>query len=450
VLGLLLSACDDSGVNTPVVSNAAVKFTKTYGSGGSEILSQIIHVNSGGFLLGGYTSSSGAGGNDMLLTKISASGDVTWSKTFGGTGDDECLSVLETGDGGFVAAGQTNSFGAEGLDIYVVRVNADGGVIWSNIYKLPGDQFGLTILKDTDGGFVVCGNTNQNAGSNGDILVLTIAADGTFLSQSVYGSPMNDFAYRTTKTSDGGFLITASSFGFSTVNGDAYLIKLKANHSLEWSSTYGGDQYDVANEVAENSGHDLVVVGYTRSFGLTDGDILVFKIDHNGFVYTSEGWPRTIGSTFGRDEANSVVAASDGSFYVTGYVATSATDEDIFFVHYFGNSVYDYSRSYGSANNNDKGVSIIPAGTGYVIGGITASYGAGGNDMMIIGMNADSTGRYSACLTGSAFTPNGGSPANFNAVPVTTETYITQPAQMIMVTTVVGTAAITANVQCGQ
>jgi hypothetical protein len=446
ILALSFNSCDDAGIVTPIASSSG-KYSRTYGGSSSDVMTSMVSTSDGGYILAGYTVSFGAGDNDIYVIKLTAGGDVSWSKTYGSTGNDVCNSVKQTTDGGYILAGQTNSFGADSYDVFLIKTDGGGSVTWSDIYKVTGDQLGYSVVQDGDG-YVVAGHTNENnAASNEDVFIMRTSADGTLLWKQLYGGQLNDYAYKMIKTSDGGFLIAGATYNFSAAMGDIYLVKAKSDGSLDWSRTYGADGYEQANDILETGGHDFMVAGYTKSYGLTSGDMILFKTDHNGNVYVSEGWPGTIGDSTGLDEANSVTQATDGSFFITGYTTNGVMNKDIFFAHYFNNSVFDYTRSYGSSPASDIGSVILPKSDGYVIGGTSAA-NSGNNDLMLLGMKADSAGKYISCVNSNVFNPVGGSATGFDGIPASTQSYNPPAEQTISVTLTVNSAGTTTSTQC--
>ncbi len=73
-------------------------------------------------------------GCDIWVLKLNTDGSVAWQKTYGGSGDDEAYSIQQTSDGGYIVAGDTDSFGAGTADVWVLKLDSDGTVAWQKTY----------------------------------------------------------------------------------------------------------------------------------------------------------------------------------------------------------------------------------------------------------------------------------------------------------------------------
>ena len=82
----------------------------------------------GGFIVAGLTNSSGAGGQDAWVVKLTSTGNIIWQKTYGGPGDDHAISAKQTTDGGFVVAATTSSFGNGNSDVWIIKLNQNGSI----------------------------------------------------------------------------------------------------------------------------------------------------------------------------------------------------------------------------------------------------------------------------------------------------------------------------------
>ena len=125
-----------------LTSNGALQWTATAGdfAGSPEIGYSIVQANDSSYVVAGYTQSYGAGGGDIYLLKFDLSGNLLWQKTFGGSGFEGSFtintleplcSLAKTKDGGYVIAGSTNSFGAGSFDAYVVKVDSAANLQWT-------------------------------------------------------------------------------------------------------------------------------------------------------------------------------------------------------------------------------------------------------------------------------------------------------------------------------
>ncbi len=121
----------------------------------------IVETEDSGFLIIGFTNSFGAGEMDIYLVRIDADGNMLWERTFGGPQSEYGWAMAATTDGGYVLAGQTDSFGAGDKDGYLVKVNAEGEEIWSQTYGGLKEDRLFSIDQSSDGGFVLIGTTKS-------------------------------------------------------------------------------------------------------------------------------------------------------------------------------------------------------------------------------------------------------------------------------------------------
>ena len=129
----LLLVCLLSSLIIPVFGEESVIWTKTYGGSNNDDCFSVLEANDGGYILAGDTASFGAGETDVLLVKTDVNGNMQWNKTYGGVASDDVQFMIPD-DNGYVIAGRTYSFGAGDADFWLIKTDATGNMKWSKTY----------------------------------------------------------------------------------------------------------------------------------------------------------------------------------------------------------------------------------------------------------------------------------------------------------------------------
>lgn len=285
-------------------------FVKSFGGSGWDTGETIIQTSDGGYAVLGSTKSFGAEGYDFWMLRLDAKGGVVWQKTFGGFDNEIGRCVIQTSDGGFALAGFVGSFGAGQADGWLLRLDPDGNIIWENAYGgyLQDDAF--AIVENDDGGLTIAGGTRSAGAGSSDFWVFRVDASGEPLWSKTYGTADYDFAYDIVTTSDGGYAITGGVHCFAQC--DFWLLRLDADGSVVFDSTYGGDAREWGNAITATRDGGFVVVAETSSFG-SSSDAWVVKTDAAGAVI----WEKAFGGALS-DEAFGITESPDGTLVVTG------------------------------------------------------------------------------------------------------------------------------------
>jgi uncharacterized delta-60 repeat protein len=155
-----------------------VSWQRRYGEGYGESAHSIRQTSDGGYIVAGVTDSFGAGNYDFWVLKLDGTGQVTWQRSYGGTGDDSALAIRPTSDGGYVVAGYTASFGAGGYDAWVLKLDSNGDISWEKTYGGPATDSASSIKQTLDGGYVVAGYTASFGAGGYDAWVLKLDSNG--------------------------------------------------------------------------------------------------------------------------------------------------------------------------------------------------------------------------------------------------------------------------------
>jgi hypothetical protein len=365
-------------------------FAKTYGGTYEDIAFSVQQTSDGGYIVAGYTTSFGAGGEDIFLIKTDANGNIQWAKTYGGTAIDWAYSVQQTSDGGYIVAGGTHSFGAGSYDIFLIKTDADGNIIWAKTYGGTYSDYAYSVQQTSDGGYIVAGGTGS-FGAGGDIFLIKTDANGNIIWAKTYGGTNYDEAYSVQQTSDGGYIVAGYTESFGAGYGDIFLIKTDANGNVQWAKTYGGTDLDWAYSVQQTSDGGYIVAGFTYSFGAGYDDIFLIKTDANGNIQ----WAKTYGG-IDYDWAHSVQQTSDG-----GYILAGGTDSfgagyyDALLVKTDANGNISWAKIYGGTDDDIAFSVQQTSDGGYILAGGTDSLGAGYSGAFLV--KTDANGNIGSC-----------------------------------------------------
>jgi uncharacterized delta-60 repeat protein len=370
---------------------SAVSFAKTYGGAYYDGAYSVRQTSDGGYIVAGYTYSFGAGDHDLFLIKIDANGNIQWDKTYRGTSIDYAHSVQQTSDGGYIVAGGTWSFGAGWVDIFLIKTDANGNIIWAKTYGGTYRDVAYSVQQTSDGGYIVAGWTNSIGAGYSDIFLIKTDANGNRIWAKTYGGTSWDEAYSVQQTSDGGYIVAGYTRSFGAGSADIFLIKTDANGNIQWAKTYGGTYWDEAYSVQQTSDGGYIVAGGTYSFGAGWVDIFLIKTDANGNII----WAKTYGGG-SYDYAYSVQQTSDGGYIVAGWTnSIGAGYSDIFLIKTDANGNRIWAKTYGGGSY-DYAYSVQQTSDGgYIVAGETESFGAGSGDIFLI--KTDANGNIGSC-----------------------------------------------------
>jgi uncharacterized delta-60 repeat protein len=294
-------------------SSGTMQWNKTYGGAGKDEAYSVRQTSDGGYIVAGSTESFGTGSSDFWLVKTNVDGAVQWSKTYGGTSDDFTYSVVQTGDGGYALAGYTNSFGAGSSDFWLVKTNMSGTMQWNKTFGGTGSDRAFSVVQTSDGGYILAGETNSFGAGNLDFWLVKTDSVGTTLWSRTYGGGSLDVARSVKQTSDGEYIVAGWTNSFGAGGSDFWLIKTDGLGNQLWSQTYGDIFDEEAYSVHQTSDGGYVVAGTTTSYGFGGWDFWWVKTDVNGVMR----WNQANGGS-ADERAYSVQQTSDGGYILAG------------------------------------------------------------------------------------------------------------------------------------
>jgi len=258
-------------------------WSQTIGGSDYDYGHSVQQTTDGGYIVAGVTSSFTIPVDvedlrEVYLVKTNSEGYLIWNKTYGGPHIDVANSVQQTSDGGYVVAGITYSFGAGSGDFYLVKTDSNGVMLWNRTFGGSGLDDGRHVQQTEDGGYIVSGITQSFGAGGSDVFLVKTDSQGITQWENTFGGTGNDFGYSVQETSDGGYIVTGFTNSFGAGEFDVYLIRTDSDGNMTWSKTIGESGDERSYSVQQTLDGGYIVTGFTNSFGAGEYDVYLVKI----------------------------------------------------------------------------------------------------------------------------------------------------------------------------
>ncbi len=371
-----------------------------------------------------------------------SSATPTWQKRLKATGNEEMHNLIRCVDGGYAMIGTTTSIGAGGQDVFLIRMNDTGKVVWAKSYGSSGTEKGYSIKVDQtrDSGFAITAVTTGFSAQGEDLYFLKLDKHGTVQNQKKLGGAGTDYGRAVLQTSDGNYLVGGTS-GSAPKSGaqDAYVIKLDTAGDTLWTRKFGFAGLTTNHFISfqELAGGNVWLIGhgdhnvtpyvgylakvspsgqvlaekriYTNMFDapiaaatLINGNIALIGLNstNNGFSYSLQVmvldtsgnvlWARNL-SNGGNIRATGGFATSDSGLVVTGYTTGFGNSNEIINIKFNSSGGILWSKKFGSTGSEmqdawSQCVTEAPDG-GMVFGLHTNGFNSSGSDLMMVKTN---------------------------------------------------------------
>jgi len=356
-----------------------------------------------------------------ILTSLCAQAQISFQRAFEGSGEADAMSLQQTSDGGYIIVGKTKKWSKDPAksrlfktDVYLIKIDADGKTEWTKIHKEKGSDAGYDVKETADGGYIIVGRTKSYGAGSTDVYIIKTNEIGDMLWFKTYGGSKRDYGYVIQPTKDGGYIITGRTrSGFKTQQYDVYLLKIKSNGKKQWEKTYGGRGNDYGYYVQQTSDGGYIIVGCTRShkdaqnekaeednaeMEIEKTDIYLIKVNAYGDVT----WTKAFGNEFA-DAGYCVQQTTDGGYVITGRtnITYDGTDQDVYLIKTDFDGKIEWEQTYGGGRC-EYGTSVQQlTDGGYIIAGHTNSFGNGNYDAYLIRTNPKGQELWSKTYGGS-------------------------------------------------
>lgn len=329
---------------------------------------------------------------------------IAWERSFGGSQIDEANAVVLTQDGGYAIVGTSYSDDGDvesnndndgylGGDIWVIRLDSSGDLIWETNLGGSLDERGNSIRQTSDNGFIIAGSSNSSdqdiSGDSSfvDFWVVKLDQNGILDWEVNYGGGGNEGANSIQQTMDEGYIVagfTSSSNGDVGGNNgslDYWIIKLDTTGSLVWEKNLGGSGIDIARAIEQTNDGGYIVAGSSAS---SDGDVgtnygeedyWVVKLDASGNLV----WETNLGGS-SEDLAYDIEQTLDQGYIIAGYSESSDIDvtdnhggRDFWIVKLDISGGIVWENNIGGSESDTASSIQQTSDQGYIIAGNSAS-----------------------------------------------------------------------------
>jgi len=249
---------------------------------------------------------------------------------------------------------------------------------WSQTFGGSDHDQGNSVAQTSDGGYIIAGQTYSYGAGLNDVWLIKTDSYGNEEWAQTFGGSEQDYGKSVAQTSDGGYVIAGYTYSFAGYC-DVWLIKADASGNEEWNKIFGGTGANYGYSVAQTADGGYIIVGDTSGYGAGGYDAWLIKTDASG----NQEWSRAFG-TSDNDYGRSVAQTSDGGYVIAGYTYSyGASGTDVWLIKTDANGTEEWNKVFGGTSG-DYGYSVSQTlDGGYIITGHTYSFGGTGEVYLI-------------------------------------------------------------------
>jgi hypothetical protein len=360
-----------------------ITFEKTFGGSQMDIGWSVQQTADGGYIIAGNTNSFGTGDSDIYVLKTDAAGKELWSKTFGEMGEDAARSIAKNADGGYIITGGIEKLPEELYSLFLIKIDADGNLKWNNTFGSDSVHYvGYSVQQTKKLEFIVGGLAEYPDKEHAFFLKTDNQGN------KIWGKPISvggGYTRSILQTVDGEYVLAGFGVPSGTTYKDVNLIKFSADGDLKWKKMFGDSAGDEGESVQQTADGGFIITGKAIPPG-TNAEVYLIKTDSSG----NEEWNKKFGGDK-YDTGKSVRQTADGGFIVAGFTHSfGAGSSDVYLIRTDALGDELWSKTFGGSEGDDAFEIQLTNDGGFVLVGSTGSFGAGSNDVYLI--KTDSNG----------------------------------------------------------
>ena len=370
-----------------------IHWAKSYGDSNIDEVKSIITVPGDSCVAAGYTSSFGINSEDGWIIKLDNLGEISWEKAFGTNGQERINSICYTNDNCIISAGTTGqSDDTENRNIWIMKNSMEGTIAWEKYIGWAKYETAMSIDNTPDGGYIAAGSTTSHGTGEGDAILIKLTSAGDVSWIKLYAGELYDDACVVESTHDQGIVFGGNTCSAGAGNSDFWVVKTNGSGEMEWGKAYGNRGEDHLCFLAQTSDNGFILGGAsttTDSISIAENwSYWIIKTDESGLIE----WHKAIPCSTGISEIQNEFAFSlcineteNSNFVIAATIPTTGgngldflilkCDEDgnLLWQNSYGGKEADYVFDIEQSGDN-----------GYMVAGKTNSFGVERSDSWIL------------------------------------------------------------------
>jgi uncharacterized delta-60 repeat protein len=307
--------------------------------------------------------------NVLYTLSTSSSHEFDWYRIWGGSDEDEGFGVAIDSSNNVYVAGFTESFGAGDYDMLLAKYDRNGALQWNHTWGGGSADNGRGVAIDSSDNIYLTGDTRSFGAGAADVILVKYNRNGVQQWNRTWGGALSDYGTGVVIDSLDNVYVTGYSYSFEIATGMMILVKYDGDGVQQWNRTWDGDLDDQGVDVAIDTSNNIYLAGNSRNYLL--GNITLIKYDDSGI----QQWNRTWGGNY--DESCFQIATdSSNNVYLAGTTTSfGAGDSDMVLIKYDEGGVQQWNRTWGGlVSDGGYGVAVDSLNKIYV-SGYTRSFG---------------------------------------------------------------------------
>ncbi|MEL7020541.1 MAG: T9SS type A sorting domain-containing protein [Bacteroidota bacterium] len=342
-------------------------FEKVFGGNSADFGEDIITTDNGGYILTGFSESFGDDGDlDVYVIRTDVDGKVMWERTYDEGFTSHGYAIIAVEDGGFIIAGDSKASPTTKARAYLLKIDENGQLLWSKVYGDEEREHKLLDIVATPTGYLMVGRSetvdeeiNQR---DTDVYAIAVDEEGELIWERTYGDDQKQEALAVTAY-DETYIIAGKTVSEQTESTDALLIRIDSDGEIQWQQAYGAGETDIAYAVLTTNTDEIVFAGST---GFNN---YLTKLDGTGEVI----WSKSFGGVLG-DEAHDMIALPTGEIVIAGISERDAINIDLSLTQVNSDGNIIWERFLGSNTDTEIAPALTETDFGYALVSSTGEF----------------------------------------------------------------------------